>query len=1033
MREFESLLGYLGDPRLAAHATSARPAWLWSVDATRLLWANPVGAAILGAPSPAALAHAPIDPKGTAARQIARIAGTLPHGAAPRLERLRGFGGPLGGALLCSCSRIMLADRTVAILVVAIEPAGPALPLHEQAARLLAGCTQPIALFAADGSLLHATPAAYAELGRAITVSSLGIAPLASEALSRGRAAGSSPAGPVALARIGADASPVLIATFAARAPEAAPPAIPVELVPPPQAAIAPSGGEETASTEAEAPTEPRREPQPQPASAADAGEPAATVAPVAPPAPVAHGAPGAAGRRQPLRFVWQTDAEDRFTVESPEFLSHIGPRTAAALGQPWSELAASLGLDPAGEIARALKTHETFSGLTVCFPLEGEARLTVELSGLPVFDRDRNFRGYRGFGICRQAERTAATARPAATQAEPGPSAAPTPTPASGSAERPEPPVLRQEPPILSLVPPSVNVVPFRAAGPAEKAAGLTPVERKAFNELANRLTARLRSAEAPTRPEPPRSEEQASRPVPSPAAPAAAPDTVARPPAAHKQEGVEGGVDQRPILDRLPIGVLVYRLDKLIYANRAFLDWTGYRDLHELEQAGGLDALFVEPGSNIPGTDNGAKALTIATNRGDQLPVEARLFTSPWEGESALVLMLASAGGEERRKSLEAALRSAKSESAELRAILDTATDGVVLFDREGRVLSVNRSAEALFGCESRDLVGLPFAGLFAPDSQRVALDYVGRLQQGGVAAVLNDGREVTGRTRNGGLVPLFMTVGRVADGTERLCAVFRDITQWKKAEAELVAAKRQAEQASQAKSDFLARVSHEIRTPLNAIIGFAEVMMQERFGPIGNERYRQYLKDIHASGGYLVSLLNDLLDLSKIEAGRLQLEFENVDLNVVTQQCVGLMQPQASRQRIIIRTALASSLPPIVADARSVRQIVLNLLSNSIKFTGPGGQVIVSTALGDGGEVMLRVRDTGVGMSEQDLAAALEPFRQLATTAARGPEGSGLGLPLTKALAEANRASFRIKSAVNAGTLVEIAFSGARVAAE
>src|SRR5262249_42201695 len=160
-----------------------------------------------------------------------------------------------------------------------------------------------------------------------------------------------------------------------------------------------------------------------------------------------------------------------------------------------------------------------------------------------------------------------------------------------------------------------------------------------------------------------------------------------------------------------------------------------------------------------------------------------------------------------------------------------------------------------------------------------------------------------------------------------------------------------------------------------------------------PVGNDRYRQYLKDIHASGAHLVSLLNDLLDLSKIEAGKLDLTFAAIDLNEVTQQCVALMQQQANRERVIIRTSLAPSLPAVVADARSVRQIVLNLLSNSIKFTGAGGQVIVSTAQSDSGEPVLRVRDTGTGMSEQEIAIALEPFRQLATAQREG--GTGLGL--------------------------------------
>jgi signal transduction histidine kinase len=274
--------------------------------------------------------------------------------------------------------------------------------------------------------------------------------------------------------------------------------------------------------------------------------------------------------------------------------------------------------------------------------------------------------------------------------------------------------------------------------------------------------------------------------------------------------------------------------------------------------------------------------------------------------------------------------------------------------------------------------------------------------------------------------------MNMGRLGDDG-KLCAVFRDVTPWKKAEQELTAAKGDAERASAAKSQFLAKISHEIRTPLNAIIGFSEVMMEERFGAIGNERYRQYLRDIHASGGHLLSLINDLLDLSKIEAGKIDLTFADVPINDLTQQCVAIMQPQASRERIIIRTSLSPRLPHVVADARSVRQIVLNLLSNSIKFTGPGGQVIVATTVTGTGDVSLRVRDTGIGMSEKDIAIAMEPFRQIGTSTRSGSgDGTGLGLPLTKALAEANRAIFHIKSTPNSGTLVEIVFPPARVLA-
>ena len=226
-----------------------------------------------------------------------------------------------------------------------------------------------------------------------------------------------------------------------------------------------------------------------------------------------------------------------------------------------------------------------------------------------------------------------------------------------------------------------------------------------------------------------------------------------------------------------------------------------------------------------------------------------------------------------------------------------------------------------------------------------------------------------------------------------------MLRDITAWKRSEEELINAKQEAEKASTAKSEFLAKISHEIRTPLNAIIGFSEVMMDERFGPVGNERYRQYLKDIHTSGGHLISLLNDLLDLSKIEAGKLELTFVSVNLNDLVQQCVAIMQQQANRERVIIRTSLPANLPQIVADARSVRQIALNLLSNSIKFTGAGGQVIVSTALTDdarSGAARARHRRRHEREGIADRARAVPPARDLDRAGARAAPGSACRSP-------------------------------------
>ncbi len=979
------------DPRLAPQATSAVAAWAWADDASRILWANAAGAALMDAPNVPALLQRKFAPDEAMPAQIARLSATLPHTGAPRLERFHG--------LMCFCSRLLLRDGSSAIFVLASEAAKPALPLAERVARLIAD--EPVAAFSPDGALLHAPDVVSGMLGAARTLAALGIDALAASARDSGRAEGESSIGRVALERIGSGGATVLLATFESAVIEQA---VAEPEVPPADALDAVA--EELRALQA-APAE-----TPPPAMQAEAEEPSAPAAPASMPE-----------RRHPLRFVWQMDAETRFTLTSPEFMQAAGAPTAAVLGEPWSQIAERLALDPEGQVARAVASHDTWSGIVIAWPIEGDATVDVELSGLPVFDRDRSFRGYRGFGVCRDMARLSAAMEARHDPPAPAPAA----TDAAEPAEAAKPETAAPEPrPLLTVVPAAKNVVPFRGTG-ADKRPALTPVERTAFNEIAETLGARLE----PDKRTP--GEEPAGRVAPAEkSANAVLPSAFAVGETAAELP-VSSEAETRRVLDRLPVAILIHRNEVPLYANRTFLEWTGFADLAALSAAGGLERLIVDPGGALDKANSTGKTFSVATRGGDTLSAEGRLYTVPWMGESAFMLVLIRTAADDRLRASQHALATAETETRELKSILDTATDGIVVVDRDGRVLALNRSAEALFGYDSREVALRPFTELFAPESERAARDYLDGLAQNGVASVLNDGREVIGRVRQGGLIPLFMTMGRVGDGAAKFCAVFRDITQWKRAEEELLNAKRHAERASSAKSDFLAKISHEIRTPLNAIIGFSEVMMEERFGPVGNDRYREYLKDIHASGGHLVSLVNDLLDLSKIEAGKLDLTFASVNLNELMQQCVALMQPQANRERIIIRSSLSPALPAIVADARSVRQIVLNLLSNSIKFTGAGGQVIISSALTERGEAVMRVRDTGIGMSEKEIETAMEPFRQLATSSRWGSGGTGLGLPLTKALAEANRASFAIKSAVNSGTLVEITFPATRVLAE
>jgi PAS domain S-box-containing protein len=346
--------------------------------------------------------------------------------------------------------------------------------------------------------------------------------------------------------------------------------------------------------------------------------------------------------------------------------------------------------------------------------------------------------------------------------------------------------------------------------------------------------------------------------------------------------------------------------------------------------------------------------------------------------------------------------------------------------MFDAEGNIHACNRSAEALFGYDGEALLQHNLATLFAPESQPVVADYFESLKGENIASLLDHGRDVLGRESKGGFIPLAMIMGRTRPDGPNFFAVFRDLSQSKMGEGELKQAQNLAGRAASAKADMLARISHEIRTPLNAIIGFAEVMISERFGALGNERYGDYMKDIRASGERVIAIIDNLLELSRIETGKLDLTFSNLNLNDLVEACVVVMQPQANRERIIIRTSLAHALPQVSADPRALRQITMNLVGNSIRLASAGGQVIVSTALTDRGEVALRIRDTGHGLSEREVAAAMEPFRTPPPPDAS--DSTGHSLSLTKALVEANRAKFNIKSAANSGTLIEVVFSQA-----
>jgi len=247
------------------------------------------------------------------------------------------------------------------------------------------------------------------------------------------------------------------------------------------------------------------------------------------------------------------------------------------------------------------------------------------------------------------------------------------------------------------------------------------------------------------------------------------------------------------------------------------------------------------------------------------------------------------------------------------------------------------------------------------------------------------------------------------------------------------ELAKAKIQAEAANRAKTDFLAHMSHEFRTPLNAIIGFSDLMQAEIYGPINSPRYKDYIGDIADAGKHLLGLIDKVLDVAKIEAGKVEARPEPVDIPDLLQNCADLIQQPVHANQLTLRLHVPAALPPVMADPQHLRQIMLNLLSNAVKFTLAGGEVSMganrhnATAESNGG-VELWVKDTGIGIAPADIAKALAPFGQVRTNATTAQQGTGLGLPITKSLTELNGGRFQIRSEPGQGTWVSIYFPAA-----
>ena len=356
-------------------------------------------------------------------------------------------------------------------------------------------------------------------------------------------------------------------------------------------------------------------------------------------------------------------------------------------------------------------------------------------------------------------------------------------------------------------------------------------------------------------------------------------------------------------------------------------------------------------------------------------------------------------------------------------LERTFESLSDAVFIgdFDKR-RIIDCNHAVYDIFGYAKTELVGESFKLLYADDE---AFQKVGEILATALAVDNICYFKYTLRRKDTTTFPAEITITKIetAEGEQaQIVAVFRDVTAQTRAEEDLRLALVDAEQANQAKSEFLATMSHELRTPLNAILGFSDILHHQYFGPPGAGKYREYARDIHASGEHLLELVNDLLDISTIEEGKLALNIVEMEISMAIDECVDVVAEKGREKGVNMRVLISENLPLLRADRRAIRQILLNLLSNSIKFT-PGGGMIEVCAEEIGKAVAFKISDTGSGIPAEMIPDLTNPFTRAEQDPYKAVEGWGLGLSITKSLVDLHDGKLDIASTVNEGTVVTV----------
>ena len=476
---------------------------------------------------------------------------------------------------------------------------------------------------------------------------------------------------------------------------------------------------------------------------------------------------------------------------------------------------------------------------------------------------------------------------------------------------------------------------------------------------------------------------------------------------------------------------GILVHRDLKPLYANDAFCRIFGFTSIEDVLLLPSIEQLAhnddqerVRSRAHMRAAGEDISTLTQLRGRridGTEIWFETMGRTIQWDGDDAIQATIMDIT---ERKRAEEDLRESE---LRYRTLTEGSLQGIGIV-QDDRIAFVNNSFAELLGYVPKEMLGRAVNDFVLPEYRQLLTRRRNDRMDGGrprpqydFQALHRDGSGIWVQQ----LVQPINWRGRAAVQVSII-----DLTQRKAAETAMVQAKDEAEKANRAKTEFLAHFSHELRTPLNAILGFSEVMQSELFGPMGHEKYAEYAQDIHQSGGFLLSLITDIIDLSRIEAGQLELDEQVFDAGAIMKDCARQLRDRAGAKGVRIDLRLPGSVPRLTADERKVRQILLNLLSNAVKFTRPDTIVTFAVEIGADGALLFRIADAGKGISETDLERAQEPFVRLEGALTSSEEGAGLGLAITKLLIESHGGSLTLSSKIDQGTTAVVSFPAHRV---